>query len=171
MFQRTLRRFTSRTGSGLSHVDGSGKASMVNVSAKPAKHRTAKAQALVRFSTGEAFAALEGNALAKGDVLAVAKLAGINAAKQTGLLVPLAHPLQLTHIDFAFELRPSAHSVAITCAVECVERTGVEVEAVMGASVAAVTVFDMCKAVDKAIVIEHIKVLQKTGGKSDYTHY
>ncbi|KAI9338530.1 hypothetical protein BDR26DRAFT_935258 [Obelidium mucronatum] len=143
----------------------------VNVSSKTPKHRTASAQALVRFSTPEAFDALKGNALAKGDVLGVARLAGINAAKQTGLLVPLAHPLQLTHVALGFELLPDTSVVQVICSVECVERTGVEVEAMLGASVAAVTIFDMCKAVDKGIVIEEIRVRHKTGGKSDYAFY
>ncbi|KAJ3065341.1 Molybdenum cofactor synthesis protein 1 [Podochytrium sp. JEL0797] len=168
MFSQFRRHLTTKAKPALSHVDSAGKASMVNVSIKTPKHRTAAAKATVRFSTAMAFETLRGNAMAKGDVLCVAKLAGINAAKQTGLLIPLAHPLLLTHVDLSFELLDATNQVDITCKVECVERTGVEVEAVLGASVAAVTVFDMCKAVDKAIVIENIHVQSKTGGKSDY---
>ncbi|KAI8619362.1 molybdenum cofactor biosynthesis protein C [Chytriomyces sp. MP71] len=166
MFSRNA--LVRRANSTLSHIDASGKAAMVNVSHKAPKHRTARACATVRFSNAGVVDQVARNAAAKGDVIAVARLAAINAVKATSSLIPLAHPLNATHIGVDFQLDESNRSLKITCSAECVDRTGIEVEAMMGASMAAVTVFDMCKAADKAIVITDIKVLEKTGGKSDY---
>ncbi|KAJ3243503.1 Molybdenum cofactor synthesis protein 1 [Chytriomyces hyalinus] len=170
MHHKIATRFLS-TLPRLTHVDAHGKCAMVNVSHKQPKHRTARAVASVLFSSDAAYDAAfsSSRGSAKGPVFSVAELAGINAVKQTGFLVPLAHTLNVTHVQFSFDLIPSERRVSITCSAECVERTGIEVEAMMGASVAAVTVFDMCKAVDKAMVITDIQVLSKTGGKTDYS--
>ncbi|KAJ3109507.1 hypothetical protein HDU97_005164 [Phlyctochytrium planicorne] len=139
---------------------------MVNVSHKPETHRIAKASGHVRFSNPEAFNLLQDNAIAKGDVLTVSKIAGINAAKATSNLIPLSHPIPLTRIGVEFKLSQDDLGVEIVSTVETISRTGVEVEAVVATSVAACTVFDMCKAVDKAIVITDIRVIHKSGGKS-----
>ncbi len=151
--------------SDLSHVDESGAARMVDVSQKPETHRLARASGRVRMS--EATRTLvQKKALPKGDVFTVAKVAGILAAKQCGLLIPMCHPLPLT--DIQVELTLSELGVEIQASASCVGRTGVEMEALTAVSVAALTVYDMCKSADKAMVIEEIKLLEKRGGKSDF---
>ncbi|KAI8838403.1 Molybdopterin cofactor biosynthesis C domain-containing protein [Chytridium lagenaria] len=163
--------FTSSSASSpsLSHVDASGKVSMVGVAHKDETHRIAKAYGRVTFSTAQAYSLLKSNAIQKGDVLTVSKIAGINAAKQAGLLIPLAHPLSLSRIAVDLTLEDDAQSVDIVSTVECVGRTGVEVEAMVAVSMTACTVFDMCKAVDKGIMITNVKVIHKSGGKSSTT--
>ncbi|KAJ3411948.1 Molybdenum cofactor synthesis protein 1 [Chytridiales sp. JEL 0842] len=148
------------------HADKNGSAHMVNISEKSETRRVAVACGLVRFSSKEAYTLLKENAIKKGDVLTVAQIAGINAAKQTGYLIPLAHPIPLTSVKLQFTLKEEDLSVLVTSTVECVGRTGVEVEAVTSVSIAACTIFDMCKAVDKAIIVTDIRVLHKSGGKS-----
>ncbi len=151
--------------SDLSHVDASGAARMVDVSQKPETHRLARASGRVRMS--EATRALvRERALPKGDVFTVAKVAGILAAKQCGQLIPMCHPLPLT--DVQIELTLSDLGVEIQASASCVGRTGVEMEALTAVSVAALTVYDMCKSADKALVLEEIKLLEKRGGKSDF---
>ncbi|KAJ3315211.1 Molybdenum cofactor synthesis protein 1 [Blyttiomyces sp. JEL0837] len=150
----------------LTHVDEKGTATMVNISQKPLTHRQAKATSRVIFSSQDSFHLLQTNSIKKGDVLTVAKLAGINAAKQTGFLIPLAHPISLTNVDLGFKLVEEERMVFVEASVECVGRTGVEVEAMVACSIAACTVFDMCKGVDKRIRIEETKVTFKSGGKS-----
>ena len=145
----------------LSHFDESGSASMVDVGAKPASRRTARARAVVRMRP-EVVDALPGNP--KGDPLEVARIAGIQAAKKTPDLIPLCHPLALTHVDVAMELQPDG--VVITSTASTVGPTGVEMEALVASSVAALTVYDMCKALDKGIEIREVVLLDKTGGKS-----
>lgn len=141
-----------------SHLDESGHARMVNVGAKPFQHRRAVAAArlVCRPAT---IRALKRNALPKGDVLTVAQIAGIQAAKRTGDLIPLCHPLPLCHVELYFKI---AHDfVEIRCTAETSAQTGVEMEALTGASVAALTLYDMCKAVDKTMRIEGVRVIEK----------
>ena len=145
----------------LSHYDSSGRAAMVDVSAKPATRREAEASAFVAMSPG-VLKALPANP--KGDPLEVARLAGIMAAKQTAHLIPMCHPLPLSHIDVTVRL--CENGVAIASKVTTAAATGVEMEALVAASVAALTVYDMCKALDKGIVIREIALESKSGGKS-----
>lgn len=150
--------------SGLSHFDRTGAAAMVDVGAKPATLRTATAQAFVKMRP-QVLAALPENP--KGDPLEIARIAGIQAAKRTSDLIPLCHPLPLTHADVAMETRPDG--VLILASAATVGRTGVEMEAMAAAAVAALTVYDMCKALDKGIEIREVVLREKTGGKSgDY---
>ncbi|MDE0261586.1 MAG: cyclic pyranopterin monophosphate synthase MoaC [Bryobacterales bacterium] len=145
----------------LSHFDEAGSASMVDVGAKPATQRSAKARAFVRMAPA-VLAELPRNP--KGDPLEIARIAGIQAAKKTADLIPLCHPLPLTHADVAVEVQPDG--VAITATAATFAHTGVEMEAMSAAAVAALTVYDMCKALDKGIEIRDIQLLEKTGGKS-----
>jgi len=148
----------------LSHYDGSGRASMLDVSAKTATRREAEASAYVVLKPA-VLKALPKNP--KGDPLEVARLAGIMAAKRTADLIPMCHPLPLTHVDV--NMRLCENGVAITSKVSTTAVTGVEMEALMAASVAALTVYDMCKALDKGIEIRQIVLNRKSGGKSgDY---
>jgi len=148
----------------LSHYDGSGRASMVDVSAKAATRREAEASAYVILKPA-VLKALPKNP--KGDPLEVARLAGIMAAKKTADLIPMCHPLPLTHVDV--NMRLCENGVAITSKVTTTAVTGAEMEALMAASVAALTVYDMCKALDKGIEIRQIVLNRKSGGKSgDY---
>jgi cyclic pyranopterin monophosphate synthase len=144
-----------------SHYDGAGKARMVDVSAKPESVRTARARAFVRMSR-ETLRALQDNP--KGNPLEVARIAGIQAAKRTAELIPLCHPLRLTHA--AVEVTVKRDGVSIEATAATTAQTGVEMEALTAASVAALTVYDMTKALDKGITIERIELLEKTGGKS-----
>ncbi|MEW5307348.1 MAG: hypothetical protein WDW38_001266 [Sanguina aurantia] len=152
----------------LSHVDDSGRASMVDVTQKADTARVAVASARVLLGP-VAFQLVAANQIAKGDVLTVSKLAGIMAAKQTAYLIPLCHPLMLSKVDVQLRLDAQRHSISITGSVTAVGRTGVEMEALTAVSVAALTVYDMCKAVSKDIVISDIQLDSKRGGKSgDY---
>jgi cyclic pyranopterin phosphate synthase len=145
----------------LSHFDSSGRASMVDVSAKLPSRRTATASAFVELSSA-VLAALPANP--KGNPLEVARIAGIQAAKRTSDLIPLCHPLPLTHVDVQTEIVDGG--VRITASAATTGPTGVEMEALTAAAVAALTVYDMAKALDKAIVIRNIQLEEKTGGKS-----
>ena len=148
----------------LSHYDQSGRARMVDVSAKTASVRQAEASAFVMMSTA-VLDSLSRNP--KGDPLETARLAGIMAAKKTAELIPLCHPLPLSHIDV--ELRQCENGIAISSNVKTTAETGVEMEALVAASVAALTVYDMCKALDKGIEIREIVLQHKSGGKTgDY---
>ena len=148
----------------LSHYDKSGRASMVDVSAKQVTKRTATASAFVAMSR-DVLEALPRNP--KGDPLEVARVAGIMAAKRTSDLIPMCHPLPLSHIDV--DTRVCENGVAITSEVTTTATTGVEMEALVAASVAALTVYDMCKALDKGIEIRQVVLEKKSGGKSgDY---
>jgi cyclic pyranopterin phosphate synthase len=148
----------------LTHFDEHGASRMVDTSGKPETLRQARASGLVRLAPAT-LALIRDRALAKGDVLEVARLAGIMAAKRTGDLIPLCHPLPLTGVtlDFAFEGDSLLH---IEAQVRVFGRTGVEMEALTAVSVAALTVYDMCKAVDRAITIERIRLEEKSGGRS-----
>ncbi len=152
----------------LSHVDEKGKARMVDVSQKSVTKRSATATVTVRLNS-ETFQLLTESRVAKGDVLTVAKLAGIQAAKRTAELIPLCHPVGLDHVEVVFELDEAAGSVVIRATATCMARTGVEMEALTTCSVAALTVYDMLKAAQRDIVITDLILLEKTGGRSgDY---
>ncbi|XP_014848224.1 PREDICTED: molybdenum cofactor biosynthesis protein 1 isoform X1 [Poecilia mexicana] len=151
----------------LTHTDAEGRATMVDVGGKLPTCRTATASATVILGT-VAFHLLRDNQLAKGDALTVAQLAGIMASKQTSALIPLCHPLPLDHASISFQLDELHCSVIITATCHTTGRTGVEMEALTAASVAALTVYDMCKAVSHDIVITDVKLLSKTGGKRDF---
>ena len=145
----------------LSHYDLSGRARMVDVSAKPATARRAVASVLVKMKPTTR-KALRQNP--KGNPLEIARIAGISAAKRTAELIPLCHPLMLSHVDVRAEM--CKNGVRITSEVRTTGRTGVEMEALTAAAVAALTVYDMCKALDKAIEITRLRLLEKSGGKS-----
>ena len=147
------------------HFDERGQAIMVDVSAKQPTLRTAIASAEVRL-TPELLAAITSGGVAKGDVLGVARLAGIMAAKRTPDLIPLSHPLAIHNVTVDFDLHDGAGVITVRCTVRAFERTGVEMEAMTGASLAALTIYDMCKGSDKSITIGEIKLLFKEGGKS-----
>ncbi|HEY5253320.1 MAG TPA: cyclic pyranopterin monophosphate synthase MoaC [Acidobacteriaceae bacterium] len=147
--------------SNLSHYDASGRAHMVDVSDKTATKREAEATAMVEMSA-EVLAALPSNP--KGNPLEVARFAGIQAAKRTAELIPMCHPLPLTFVDVVTEIRPAGVFIRATAATT--GPTGVEMEAMVAASVAALTIYDMCKAMDKGIVIREVVLQRKSGGKS-----
>lgn len=150
---------------GLTHIDERGKARMVDVTAKAATERVAvaKARVLMKASTLELILAAE---VKKGDVLGVARVAGIMAAKKTAELIPLCHPLNVTSVEVDFETSEEPPSVEITATAKVTSGTGVEMEALTAVSVAALTVYDMCKAADKGMRITDIRLVKKTGGKS-----
>lgn len=147
----------------LSHVDDSGRARMVDVSGKPVSGRTAVAEGSVRMSA-EAFALVRDNAVAKGDVLRVAEVAGTMAAKRTGELIPLCHPLPLDAVRVECQAVSELPGVRVTATAVATGRTGVEMEALTAVSIACLTVYDMVKAADRGIVVEGIRLLEKTGG-------
>jgi cyclic pyranopterin phosphate synthase len=149
----------------LSHFDSAGSPRMVDVSAKPETRRTARAQAFVRIAPG-VLARLRRNP--KGNPLEIARIAGIGAAKKTADLIPLCHPLMLSHADV--EVHVEKGGVRITASTATTAQTGVEMEALTAAAVAALTVYDMTKALDKSIAIEDLYLLEKTGGKSGDFH-
>jgi cyclic pyranopterin monophosphate synthase len=148
-----------------SHFDPRGNAVMVDVSGKDPSLRTAVASATVRMAPGTLRAVLEGR-ITKGDVLGVARLAGIMAAKKTPDLIPLAHPLALHSVSIEFDTDAERGIVRIESTVRAFERTGVEMEALTAASVAALTVYDMCKGTDRGITVVEVALLYKEGGKS-----
>lgn len=148
-----------------SHIDQSGKANMVDVSDKSSTQRVAIAQGFIAIND-TALTQIEQNMIAKGDVFSVARIAGIQAAKNCSNLIPLCHPLMLTKIQIDFEIQAKSKQIRIQCLCKLSGKTGVEMEALTGVSVAALTLFDMCKAVDPNMVIHSICVLEKLGGKS-----
>jgi cyclic pyranopterin phosphate synthase len=152
----------------LSHVREDGSVTMVDVGAKAATARTARAEARVRLNVAAATALREAT-LAKGDALAAAQIAGIMAAKRTDELIPLAHPLALSAVDVAFAWDDET-TLRVSARASTTGQTGVEMEAMVAVSIAALTVYDMCKALDKGIVVETVRLIEKTGGKSgDWT--
>ena len=153
------------SGEELTHLDPSGAARMVDVGGKEESERRAVAEATVRMSA-EAAAAVERGDAPKGDVLATARLAGIQAAKRAAELIPLAHPLPLTYVDVAGRIEPSAGMVILTAEARTVGRTGVEMEAMTACAVAALTVYDMVKGIERGVAIERIELLEKAGGRS-----
>jgi cyclic pyranopterin phosphate synthase len=149
----------------LTHFNNEGRARMVDVSAKDETQRTAEARATVLLSP-ETFALVRGGGMKKGDVLAVAQVAGSMAAKKNWELIPMCHPIRLTGVDIAFTLDEAESSITIRATARCKGETGVEMEALTAASVAALTVYDMCKAVQRDIRITDICLVRKSGGKS-----
>jgi cyclic pyranopterin phosphate synthase len=149
----------------LTHIGEQGRARMVDVGGKPETAREARAEGRVRMAAATLAMVRQGT-MAKGDVLAVAQVAGIMAAKATSSIIPLCHPLPLSGVDLSFSLQDDEPAVLITATVRTTGRTGVEMEALTAVSVAALTVYDMCKAVDKAMTIEGIEVTYKAGGRS-----
>lgn len=149
----------------LSHVDAAGKASMVDVSDKPVSARSASARGHIVMRP-ETLKAIRDNTMAKGDVLGVARIAGIQAAKRTAELVPLCHQLPLSGVQVDFELDESLPGVRVTASARTAAQTGVEMEAIVAVSVTLVTLYDMAKGVDKGMVIREISLTEKRGGKS-----
>jgi cyclic pyranopterin monophosphate synthase len=149
----------------LTHIDESGKAHMVDVGAKPVTERLAIARGEVVMKM-ETLALIRAGAIKKGDVLTVAQIAGITAAKRTSDLIPLCHPLPITHIDVSLTLDDSLPGVRITAKVKTTDRTGVEMEALTAVSVAALTIYDMAKAAEKTMKIQNIRLIEKHGGQS-----
>jgi cyclic pyranopterin monophosphate synthase len=153
------------TSSGLTHLDESGRARMVDVSDKAITQREATARAVVSMQP-ETARLIGAGQMAKGDVLAVAQVAGVMAAKRTPDLIPLCHPLPITGVDMTFDLDVERARLEIHATVRVTGRTGVEMEALTAAAVAALTVYDMCKAVDRGMSIGSIELMHKIGGKS-----
>jgi cyclic pyranopterin monophosphate synthase len=151
--------------SGLTHFDAQGQAHMVDVAAKAATHRVAVAEGRIRMQPTTLQVIQQGSAR-KGDVLGVARIAGIMAAKKTSELIPLCHPLALTRVAVDFEVEAASHAVRCQATVETVGPTGVEMEALTAAQIALLTIYDMCKAIDRGMLITDVKVLEKHGGKS-----
>ena len=149
----------------LTHLDEHGTARMVDVGDKPATDRRAVARAVVRM-TPETAATVQAGDAPKGDVLGVARIAGIQAAKQTGALIPLCHPLGLDHVDVDAALDAGAGTVTLTATAAVTARTGVEMEAMTAAAVAALTVYDMVKGLERGVSIEAIELVEKSGGRS-----
>ena len=151
----------------LTHFDAQGQAQMVDVAAKDATHRIARASGVIRMQPATFELIARGRA-AKGDVIGVARIAAIQGAKRTADLVPLCHPLPITRVAVDFDLDAARSEVRCTAQVETVGRTGVEMEALTAVQVGLLTVYDMCKAVDRAMVMGEIRVLEKRGGKSGH---
>jgi cyclic pyranopterin phosphate synthase len=151
--------------SGLTHFDAQGQAHMVDVGAKPATHRVAVASGRITMQPAT-FAAVRDGTAKKGDVLGIARIAAIQAAKKTSDLIPLCHPIALTRVAVAFELDEAAHAVVCEVTAETTGPTGVEMEALTGVQVALLTVYDMCKAIDRGMAITDVRLLEKRGGKS-----
>jgi cyclic pyranopterin phosphate synthase len=150
---------------GLTHFDAAGQAHMVDVGAKDDTHRIAVASGVIRMKP-ETLAIIQSGTAKKGDVLGIARIAAIMAAKKTSDLIPLCHPLALTRVTVNFDVKEEDSSVACTAQVETFGKTGVEMEALTAVQVGLLTVYDMCKAVDRGMVMADIKVLEKHGGKS-----
>jgi cyclic pyranopterin phosphate synthase len=149
----------------LSHIDDQGRPKMVDVSAKPDTKRQAVAKGVVRMQASTLERIRKGQ-MAKGDVLAVAQLAGIMAAKETPHLIPLCHPILIGEVKLEFKLDEKNSTVEIATTVKSTGKTGVEMEALTATAVAALTIYDMCKSIDRGIKIENIRLVQKSGGKS-----
>lgn len=156
---------TEDTQSQLTHFDSEGNAVMVDVSKKIETERIAHAAGTVTMSR-DAFRLVKAGSMKKGDVLGVARVAGIMAAKKVDSLIPLTHPLMITKVTLDFQLLEENSMIEIHAVVGICGKTGVEMEALTAVSVAALTIYDMCKAVDKTMVIDNIRLLKKTGGKS-----
>ncbi|MEY4507703.1 MAG: molybdenum cofactor biosynthesis protein [Pseudomonadota bacterium] len=149
----------------LTHFDSHGQAHMVDVSAKAATRRSATAQGRIRMQA-ETWKLIEQGNSKKGDVLGIARIAGIQAAKKTSDLIPLCHPIALTRVGLELDLEPDTHSVLCRATAECTGPTGVEMEALTAVQVALLTIYDMCKAVDRGMTITDVTLLEKHGGKS-----
>lgn len=150
---------------GFTHLDSKGKAKMVDISDKETTLRIALASGCV-YMKPETFRMIVSNEIAKGDVLGVAKVAGIMAAKRTGEIIPLCHPINITNVNITFTPVEDDSRIEITAEVKTLGRTGVEMEALTAVTVSALTIYDMCKAVDKGMEISGVKLLKKSGGRS-----
>lgn len=151
----------------LTHIDGKGKAKMVDISGKKDSLRTAEAIGAIKLD-GNIIRKIRENDVKKGDVLSVARIAGINAAKKTWELIPLCHQIRLKGIDIHFNILDSEEKIEVRAKVSAFDSTGVEMEAIMAASISLITIYDMCKAISKDMQIGPVYLLSKTGGKSDY---
>ena len=151
--------------SDFTHIDDKGRVRMVDVTGKDATHRTAVAQATISM-TSETFESIRTLSVKKGNVLETARIAGVMAAKRTAFLIPMCHPLNITHSQIDFHPDAATHSIRIEASVRIFDRTGVEMEALTAASVAALTIYDMCKSTDRRMVISEIMLVEKSGGKS-----
>jgi len=147
------------------HINDEGRACMVDVTGKNDSQRVAEARAIVRMQP-ETLEAIRSGGVKKGDVLAVAQVAGIMAAKQTSALIPMCHPLMLTAVDISFDLDQADDRIIIHSQVKTTGKTGVEMEAMTASAVAALTIYDMAKAIDRWMIIEEVCLLEKSGGKS-----
>jgi cyclic pyranopterin monophosphate synthase len=156
---------SSTPSSPLTHFDAHGQAHMVDVSAKSETHRVARASGVIRMLPAT-LALIEGGTAKKGDVIGVARVAAIQAAKRTSELIPLCHPLPITRVTVEFEIDAANASVRCTAQVETLGRTGVEMEALTAVQIGLLTIYDMCKAADRGMVMGEIRVLEKSGGKS-----
>ncbi len=149
------------------HFNEEGKAKMVNVSSKNQTTRHAKAKAVVRVNA-ETFHLIQTGGISKGDVLAVSQVAGIMASKKTSELIPMCHPIMIEGCDLSFTLLEETHEIEIVSDLTCSNKTGIEMEALTAVSIAALTIYDMCKAIQRDIEIREICLLEKSGGKSEY---
>jgi len=151
--------------SSFTHIDDEGRVRMVDVTAKKPTERKAVAGGMISMNS-ETFELIENQKVKKGNVLETARIAGIMAAKKTAELIPMCHPLNITHIQVDFSPDAAASSIGIEAAVRAIDQTGVEMEAITAVSVAALTIYDMCKSSDKEMTISKIQLLKKSGGKS-----
>ena len=152
-------------GSHFTHFDADGQAHMVDVASKDVTKRIARAGGRIAMRP-ETLAGIRAGSASKGDVLGVARIAAIQAAKRTSELIPLAHPLPLTRVAVDFSVNEVESAIAISVTAETLDRTGVEMEALTGAAIGLLTIYDMCKAVDRGMRIENVRLLEKSGGKS-----
>ena len=152
------------------HIDEQGNALMVDVSDKDITTREAVAVGTIHMSR-VCYEAVQAGNVKKGNVLGVAQVAGIMATKKTGNLIPLCHILPLTHCSIEFAMEPDKQEITASCRVKCQGKTGVEMEALTGTAVALLTIYDMCKAIDKNMLITNVHLVEKTGGKSGHFHY
>jgi cyclic pyranopterin monophosphate synthase len=151
----------------MTHSDDKGKIRMVDISNKDTTERIARAKGTVILSS-EAYNKVKNADITKGDVLTTAKIAGIQAAKNTPSIIPLCHQIPLSHVDIIYDFEDKNHTITINSIVKCVAKTGAEMEALTVAAVAALTIYDMCKGIDKGIVIKEIGLIEKSGGKSGH---
>ncbi len=151
----------------LTHIDDQGRVRMVDVTDKTPTDRRARAQAVVTMAR-ETFELIQDQKVKKGNVLETARIAGVMAAKKTSDLIPMCHPLKLTHVQVDFFPDAATHSIRIEATARILDQTGVEMEALSAASVAALTIYDMCKAYDRGMIISDVLLLEKSGGKSGH---
>ena len=156
---------TSTPTSHLTHFDAQGQAHMVDVGDKAHTQRAAVAEGRITMQA-DTLALIQSGTAKKGDVLGIARIAGIQASKKTSDLIPLCHPIALTRVTVDFDIEPDRNSVRCTTRAECTGQTGVEMEALTACSVALLTIYDMCKAVDRGMVLEGVRLMEKRGGKS-----
>ena len=149
----------------LTHIDKKGRVRMVDVTEKASTHRKARAQAVIGMDP-TTFKLIQNQKVKKGNVLETARIAGMMAAKRTAYLIPMCHPLKLTHVQVDFFPDPTTHTIRVEVLAQVVDQTGVEMEALTAASVAALTIYDMCKAHDRGMTVTDVHLLEKSGGKS-----